>query len=94
MWLVCGCSGVDRPSLSIESVAPNRVTSLTDTAVVVKADGLAAGKGVVVTDDLDELTFPKARYLLPKDEFDYWKGLYDKGDKDVNQVAKMLGVQL
>jgi len=30
-------------------------------------------------------TFPKARYLVPKDEFDYWKGLYDKGDKDVNQ---------
>ncbi len=30
-------------------------------------------------------TFPKARYLFPKDEFDYWKGLYDKGDKDVNQ---------
>ena len=30
-------------------------------------------------------TFPKARYLFPKDEFDYWKSLYDKGDKDVNQ---------
>ena len=30
-------------------------------------------------------TFPKARYLFPRDEFDYWKGLYDKGDKDVNQ---------
>jgi len=30
-------------------------------------------------------TFPKARYLFPKDEFDYWKGLYDRGDKDVNQ---------
>ena len=30
-------------------------------------------------------TFPKARYLFPKDEFDYWRGLYDKGDKDVNQ---------
>jgi len=30
-------------------------------------------------------TFPKARYLIPKDDFDYWKGLYDKGEKDVNQ---------
>lgn len=30
-------------------------------------------------------TFPKARYLFPRDEFDYWKGLYDKGDTDVNQ---------
>ena len=30
-------------------------------------------------------TFPKARYLIPQDDFDYWKGLYDKGDKDVNQ---------
>ena len=29
--------------------------------------------------------FPKARYLFPKDEFDYWKDLYDRGDKDVNQ---------
>jgi glyoxylase-like metal-dependent hydrolase (beta-lactamase superfamily II) len=29
-------------------------------------------------------TFPKARYLFPKDEFDYWKAQYDKGDKDVN----------
>ena len=30
-------------------------------------------------------TFPKARYLFPKDEFDYWKADYDKGDKDVNE---------
>jgi glyoxylase-like metal-dependent hydrolase (beta-lactamase superfamily II) len=30
-------------------------------------------------------TFPKARYLIPKDEFDYWKALYDKGDRGVNQ---------
>ena len=29
-------------------------------------------------------TFPKARYLIPKDEFDYWKAEYDKGDKAVN----------
>ena len=29
-------------------------------------------------------TFPKARYLFPKDEFDYWKAQYDKGDKGVN----------
>jgi glyoxylase-like metal-dependent hydrolase (beta-lactamase superfamily II) len=29
-------------------------------------------------------TFPKARYLFPKDEFDYWKAQYDNGDKDVN----------
>jgi len=29
--------------------------------------------------------FPKARYLFPQDEFEYWKGLYDKGDKGVNQ---------
>lgn len=29
-------------------------------------------------------TFPKARYLIPKDEFDYWKAEYDKGDKGVN----------
>jgi len=28
-------------------------------------------------------TFPKARYLFPKDEFDYWKAQYDKGDKEV-----------
>jgi len=30
-------------------------------------------------------TFPKARYLIPKDEFDYWKAEYDKGDTGVNQ---------
>ena len=30
-------------------------------------------------------TFPKARYLIPKDEFDYWKAEYDKGDTQVNQ---------
>jgi len=29
--------------------------------------------------------FPKARYLIPKDEFDYWKAEYDKGDIQVNQ---------
>jgi glyoxylase-like metal-dependent hydrolase (beta-lactamase superfamily II) len=29
-------------------------------------------------------TFPKARYLFPKVEFDYWKALYDKGDAGVN----------
>jgi glyoxylase-like metal-dependent hydrolase (beta-lactamase superfamily II) len=29
-------------------------------------------------------TFPKARYLFPKEEFDYWQALYDKGDKAVN----------
>ena len=26
-------------------------------------------------------TFPKARYLFPRDEFDYWKADYDKGDR-------------
>jgi glyoxylase-like metal-dependent hydrolase (beta-lactamase superfamily II) len=30
-------------------------------------------------------TFPKARYLIPQAEFDYWKALYDKGDTQVNQ---------
>ena len=30
-------------------------------------------------------TFTKARYLLPKEEFDYWQDVYDKGDTDVNQ---------
>jgi glyoxylase-like metal-dependent hydrolase (beta-lactamase superfamily II) len=29
--------------------------------------------------------FPKARHIIPQAEFDYWKGLYDKGDEDVNQ---------
>ena len=29
-------------------------------------------------------TFPKARYLFPKDEFDYWQAQYDKGDKAIN----------
>jgi len=29
-------------------------------------------------------TFPRARYLIPKDEFDYWKAEYDRGDKAVN----------
>ena len=29
-------------------------------------------------------TFPKARYLLPKADFDYWKAQYDQGDKGVN----------
>jgi glyoxylase-like metal-dependent hydrolase (beta-lactamase superfamily II) len=31
-------------------------------------------------------TFPKARYLMPRTEFDHWKAIYDK-DKDVNQGA-------
>ncbi len=30
-------------------------------------------------------TFPKARYLIPQAEFDYWKAQYDRGDKAVNQ---------
>jgi glyoxylase-like metal-dependent hydrolase (beta-lactamase superfamily II) len=30
-------------------------------------------------------TFPKARHIIPQVEFDYWKGLCDKGEKDVNQ---------
>jgi glyoxylase-like metal-dependent hydrolase (beta-lactamase superfamily II) len=29
-------------------------------------------------------SFPKARYLIPQTEFDYWKALYDKGDIGVN----------
>src|SRR4051812_32382059 len=29
-------------------------------------------------------TFPKARYLFPRDEFDYWQAQYDKGDTGVN----------
>jgi len=29
-------------------------------------------------------TFPKARYLFPKEEFDYWQAQYDSGDKGVN----------
>ena len=29
-------------------------------------------------------TFPKARYLFPKDEYDYWKAEYEK-DRTVNQ---------
>ena len=28
-------------------------------------------------------TFPKARYLFPRQEFDYWQAEYDKGDKGV-----------
>jgi glyoxylase-like metal-dependent hydrolase (beta-lactamase superfamily II) len=32
-------------------------------------------------------TFPKARYLIPQTEFDYWKALYDKGDTGVNGGA-------
>src|SRR3954471_9094721 len=30
-------------------------------------------------------TFPTARYLIPKDEFDYGRAEYDKGDRQVNQ---------
>lgn len=29
-------------------------------------------------------TFPKARYLFPKEEFDYWDAQYRNGDKGVN----------
>jgi glyoxylase-like metal-dependent hydrolase (beta-lactamase superfamily II) len=28
-------------------------------------------------------TFPNARYLMPRTEFDFWKAEYDRGDGDV-----------
>jgi glyoxylase-like metal-dependent hydrolase (beta-lactamase superfamily II) len=67
----------------LESIAagPNQVTHV----VMTHMHTDHVGWNTVEKDGRWVPTFPKARYLFPKDEFDYWKALYDKGDKDVNQ---------
>ena len=69
------------PWLESIGAGPNQVTHV----VMTHMHTDHVGWNTVETDGRWVPTFPKARYLFPKDEFDYWKGLYDKGDKDVNQ---------
>ena len=69
------------PWLESIGAGPNQVTHV----VMTHMHTDHVGWNTVEKDGRWVPTFPKARYLFPKDEFDYWKGLYDKGDKDVNQ---------
>ena len=69
------------PWLESIGAGPNQVTHV----VMTHMHTDHVGWNTVEKDGRWAPTFPKARYLFPKDEFDYWKGLYDKGDTDVNQ---------
>jgi len=69
------------PWLESIGAGPNQVTHV----VMTHMHTDHVGWNTVEKDGRWVPTFPKARYLFPKDEFDHWKGLYDKGDKDVNQ---------
>jgi glyoxylase-like metal-dependent hydrolase (beta-lactamase superfamily II) len=69
------------PWLEAAGAGPNQVTHV----VMTHMHTDHVGWNTVEKDGRWVPTFPKARYLFPRDEFDYWKGLYDKGDKDVNQ---------
>ena len=69
------------PWLESIGAGPNQVTHV----VMTHLHTDHVGWNTVEKDGRWVPTFPKARYLFPKDEFDYWQGLYDQGDKDVNQ---------
>jgi glyoxylase-like metal-dependent hydrolase (beta-lactamase superfamily II) len=69
------------PWLESIGAGPNQVTHV----VMTHMHTDHVGWNTVEKDGRWVPTFPKARYLFPKDEFDYWKDLYDRGDKDVNQ---------
>jgi len=69
------------PWLEAAGAGPNQVTHV----VMTHLHTDHVGWNTIEKDGRWVPTFPKARYLFPKEEFDYWKGLYDKGDKDVNQ---------
>lgn len=69
------------PWLESIGAGPNQVTHVVHTHM--HTDHV--GWNTVEQDGKWVPTFPKARYLFPKDEFDYWNGLYQKGDKDINQ---------
>jgi glyoxylase-like metal-dependent hydrolase (beta-lactamase superfamily II) len=69
------------PWLEAAGAGPNQVTHV----VMTHLHTDHVGWNTVEKDGRWVPTFPKARYLFPKNEFDYWKDLYDKGDKDVNQ---------
>src|SRR4029078_71503 len=69
------------PWLEAAGAGPNQVTHV----VMTHLHTDHVGWNTIEKDGRWVPPFPKARYLFPKEEFDYWKGLYDKGDKDVNQ---------
>ena len=69
------------PWLESIGAGPNQVTHV----VMTHMHTDHVGWNTVEKDGRWVPTFPKARYLFPRDEFDHWKDLYDRGDKDVNQ---------
>lgn len=64
------------PWLEAAGAAPDKVTHVVHTHL--HTDHV--GNNTVAQDGRFVPTFPNARYLMPKAEFDYWKAEYDRGD--------------
>lgn len=67
------------PWLEAAGAAPDKVTHVVHTHL--HTDHV--GNNTTEQDGRWVPTFPNARYLMPKAEFDYWKAEYDRGDKMV-----------
>ena len=67
------------PWLEAAGAAPHQVTHVVHTHL--HTDHV--GNNTVLQDERCVPTFPNARYLFPKPEFDHWKAEYDRGDKMV-----------
>ena len=67
------------PWLEAAGAGPDRVTHVVHTHL--HTDHV--GGNTVFRDGRWEPAFPKARYLVPKAEFEHWKAAYDAGDKMV-----------
>lgn len=65
------------PWLEAAGAAPHQVTHVVHTHL--HTDHV--GNNTVLQDGRWVPTFPNARYLFPKPEFDHWKAEYDGGDK-------------
>jgi len=64
------------PWLEAAGAGPSQVTHV----VMTHMHTDHVGWNTVEKDGNWVLTFPKARYLFPKDEFDYWHALHQKGE--------------
>lgn len=67
------------PWLEAAGAAPDKVTHVVHTHL--HTDHV--GNNTILQDGRWIPTFPNARYLFPKPEFDHWKAEYDRGDKMV-----------
>jgi glyoxylase-like metal-dependent hydrolase (beta-lactamase superfamily II) len=65
------------PWLEAAGAGPSQVTHV----VMTHMHTDHVGWNTVLKDGRWVPTFPKARYLFPKDEFDHWKADYDKGEE-------------